>query len=472
VKVAVSRKNIWQATPVFLKRGLGGLLSLAPVPLLLGRRFRQHATFVAEAQWWSAERARQYQLERLRRILARAYDKTRFYRRTLAAAGFHPADLRSVEDLSQLPTIDKDTLRAHLGEMCTVSPRAPSVDYVSTGLTSGIPFWFYIGAGRSAVEYAHLVSSWGRAGYKLGTPLAVFRGKTVEEDERGLRHEYDPLLRHHYYSNFHMTDGDMRRYVEHVRGIGPCYLHVYPSSGAALARFVLRAGLSPLPNVQGVIAESEPVWPDQRALIERAFGVRLFSSYGHSEKLVLAAECESSTDYHVWPTYGYFELLDPEGRPVTTPGEHGEITGTGFINDVVPFIRYRTGDFATLAGRGCRACGRDQVVIRDIEGRRPEGCLVAADGAIITMTALNFHDETFERVRQYQFGQQVAGQAELRVIPGAEFTEEDVRRVLASLDRKLRGRVTVTLRLVEEIKPTPRGKHIIVDQRIRGVDEA
>jgi phenylacetate-CoA ligase len=212
------------------------------------------------------------------------------------------------------------------------------------------------------------------------------------------------------------------------------------------------------------------VLPDQRALIERAFGARLFSSYGHSEKLVLAAECEASTDYHVWPTYGYFELLDPQGRPVTSPGERGEITGTGFINQVVPFIRYRTGDFATLAGQGCRACGRDHVLVRDVQGRWPAGCLVARDGSTITMTALNVHDDTFDRVRQYQFGQDEAGRAELRVVPGAGFTREDGRRMIAGLARKLEGRVTLTLRLVDEIKPTARGKHIIVDQRLRGVE--
>jgi phenylacetate-coenzyme A ligase PaaK-like adenylate-forming protein len=269
-----------------------------------------------------------------------------------------------------------------------------------------------------------------------------------------------------------MNDGDMRRYLEHVRGIGPCYLHVYPSAGAALARLILRAGLDPPANVLGAIAESEPTWPDQQQLIKRAFGVRLFSSYGHSEKLVLAAECEFSTDYHVWPTYGYFELLDREGRLVTVPGERGEITGTGFINDVVPFIRYRTGDFATLVGEGCRACGREQVLIRDVQGRRPEGCLLAADGSIITMTALTgaIHDDSFERVRQYQFIQHTLGQAELRLIPGTGYTDDDGHRLVATLDRRLEGRVTLSLRLVDEIKPTPLGKHIIVDQRIRMVE--
>jgi phenylacetate-coenzyme A ligase PaaK-like adenylate-forming protein len=468
VKLALSRKNLWQATPAGVKRGLAGLLSRAPVPLLLGRRYRKHARFVADAQWWPAERARAYQLERLRHVVTLAYERTTYHRRAFAAAGFVPRDLRSLEDLSRLPTTDKDTLRAHLDEMCVVSPQAPDVDYVSTGGTSGVPFHFYIGAGRSAIEYAYLVSSWGRAGFALGIPMVVFRGRIVGPDGQGLRHEYDPILRHHYYSNFHMTDDDMRRYVEHVRGIGRCYLHVYPSSGAALARFTVRGGCERLGNVQGVIAESEQVLPDQRALIERAFGARLYSSYGHSEKLVLAAECESSTDYHVWPTYGYFELLDSQGRAVTVPGERGEITGTGFINDVVPFVRYRTGDFATLVGQGCRACGRDQLLIRDVQGRWPAGCLVARDGSIVTMTALNVHDDTFDRVRQYQFGQDEPGRAELRVVPGAGFTEEDGRRMLASLDRKLEGRVTLSIRMVDGIQPTPRGKHVLVDQRVAG----
>lgn len=469
MKVAASRKNLWESLPLRVKRGLGGLLSLVPVALLLGRRFRESVRFADEVQWWPAERARAYQLEQLRRLVKLAY-QTPFYRRAFDTVGFRPEDLRSLEDMARLPSIDKDTLRAHLEEMCAVSPRAPGVDYVSTGGTSGIPFYFYIGASRSALEYAYLVSSWSRAGFRLGTPMAVFRGKLVEEDGLGLRHEHDPLLRHHYYSNFHMTEDNVRRYLEHVRGIGPCFLHVYPSSSSALAQFLRRSGLEPPANVRGLIAESEPVFPDQRALVERAFGVRLFSSYGHSEKLVLGAECESSTDYHVWPSYGYFELLDPQGRPITTPGQQGEITGTGFINQVMPFIRYRTGDFATLVGQGCRACGRDQILIRDVQGRRPAGCLVAQDGSTITMTALNVHDDTFERVRQFQFVQDAPGRAELLLVPGDGFSDGEGRRVLANLDLKLHGRVRLSLRLVEQIKLTPRGKHVIVDQRIAGVD--
>jgi len=264
-----------------------------------------------------------------------------------------------------------------------------------------------------------------------------------------------------------MTDENMDRYVEHISGIGPCFLHVYPSSVAALARFIRRSGRKAPPNVRGVIAESETVFPEQRCMVEQVFGCRYFSCYGHSEKLVLAAECEFSTDYHVWPTYGYFELLDEEGRPVTTPGQRGEIVGTGFISKAMPFIRYRTGDYATYVGDRCEACGRQHTVIRDIRGHRTQETLVATDGSGISWTALNMHDDTFLRVRQFQFYQDTPGRAVLRVVPADGFGDEDRRKIQQNLGRKLDGQVTFTVELVDAIPLTPRGKAVYVDQRIK-----
>src|SRR5204863_7502123 len=147
----------------------------------------------------------------------------------------------------------------------------------------------------------------------------------VSPDAQGFHHEYDPLLRSHYYSNFHMTDADLRGYLEHIRTLGPCFLHVYPSSVAALAGFVRRTGAEPPANVHGILAGSETGYPTQRRFVEETLRYRYFSWYGLTEKVVLAAECERSTRYHVWPTYGFFELLDAAGHPVTTPGHRGEI---------------------------------------------------------------------------------------------------------------------------------------------------
>lgn len=471
MKIALSRKNLWERLPVPLRRGIGDALSILPVEVALGPRYRRERAFLEQAQWWPMERSREHQVARLRRVCALAAERTPYYARSFRTAGFDPRDLRAVEDLRGLPLIDRRTLSEHLAEMCTSSP--PRGDYVSTGGSTGAPLRFYIGAERSAVEYAHLAAGWSRAGYRPGIPLAVFRGRVVPPGAAGLRHEHDPLLRHHYYSNFHMSEGDMGRYLDHLAGLGLCFLHVYPSAAFALAHHIRRAGRGAPPNVRGVLAESETVYVDQRQLVEDVFGCRYFSTYGHTEKLVAAAECESSSDYHVWPTYGLCELLDESGRPVTTPGERGEIVGSGFINTSVPFIRYRTGDFATLVGNGCRDCGRQHVLLRDIRGQRVHEFLVAVDGSRIAWTALNMHDDTFERVSRFQFLQEQPGRAVLRVVPAAGFGSVDHERILRNLEVKLRGRVDLTLELTQEVVLTPVGKAIYVDQRIpRAADVA
>ena len=201
-------------------------------------------------------------------------------------------------------------------------------------------------------------------------------------------------------------------------------------------------------------------------MVEDVFKCRLFSCYGQSEKLVLGAGCEKSDDYHVWPTYGYFELLDKDGNTVATPGQEGEIVGTGFIHTVMPFIRYRTGDMATYVGDHCEACGREHPVIRDIRGHRTQEVLITSDGSEISWTALNMHDDTFANVRQFQFMQETPGKAILRIVPSEGFNKKDINRIQMRMSTKLNGRLKFSIAKVKEIALSARGKAIYVDQRI------
>jgi phenylacetate-coenzyme A ligase PaaK-like adenylate-forming protein len=466
MKLALSKKNLWNKMPPRLKTTLGRGLGCMPTLWFLGSGFRANCKFVRNAQWWPSQRSREYQLNKLREILSLAYEKSRFYRRMFDFVGFHLGDLNGLDSMKQLFTIDKQVVIANISDMCTKSVDDRDVEFVSTGGTGGTPLHFYINTNRSSVEYTYLTMSWERAGYELSIPMNVLRGRTIPLDRNGLRYEYDPILRHHYYSSFHMSEQDLKQYLGHIASTGPCFLHVYPSTVAALARFMVRSGTPAPKNIKGIIAESEIVYPEQRNMVEEVFQCRYFSCYGHTEKLVLAAGCEHSDDYHVWPTYGYFELIDEEDNTVTTPGQRGEIVGTGFINTVMPFIRYRTGDWATYVGERCEACGREHTIIRDIRGHRTQEVLIAADGSEIPWTALNMHDDTFIRVRQFQFLQETPGKAVLRVMPASGFSEDDKVRMQRNLRRKLDSQLIFTIKIVDAIPLSTRGKAIYVDQKI------
>jgi phenylacetate-CoA ligase len=68
----------------------------------------------------------------------------------------------------------------------------------------------------------------------------------------------------------------------------------------------------------------------------------------------------------------YVELLDRDGRPVAD-GERGEITFTGGFNFCLPLLRYRSGDFASLARSAegpvlIGLCGRQAIRFRTRNG--------------------------------------------------------------------------------------------------------
>jgi phenylacetate-coenzyme A ligase PaaK-like adenylate-forming protein len=151
-------------------------------------------------------------------------------------------------------------------------------------------------------------------------------------------------------------------------------------------------------------------------------------------------------------------------------GARGEIVGTGFMSEVMPFIRYRTDDFAILSGDACAACGRAQMLLSQTRGHRAQEFLVTKNtNVVIAWTALNMHDDTFDGIMRFQFHQKAPGTVELRMVPapGASYNLDRIRRHLAA---KLEGMIDVTVTICDAIPPLKSGKKPMVIQEIPDVD--
>ncbi|WP_022940394.1 phenylacetate--CoA ligase family protein [Psychromonas hadalis] len=464
MKKAFSKKNLWDAMPSPLKVIASTVLAYIPLKYIIGKRFRETTNLISEADKWSREEVDNYQFIKVKEQILNAYQKCPAYKKLYDESGFDINSFNSIGDIQKLPLIDKAFVNKNIDDLLLVDKNSAGVDYVTTGGTSGVPLTFYINASRSQIEYAYLTDGWKRAGFNLGDTKAVLRGR-VTGNKSGVHQSYDPVFNEHYYSNFHMNDDDMRNYISHIKSLSDCFLHVYPSSIYQLARFAKKENIS-FDNVKAILAESENVYPEQRTFVESVFNCRYFSSYGHSEKLIAAAECEHSSDYHVWPTYGLLELLDENGLAITKKGQVGEIVGTGFINTVMPFIRYKTGDYAEYVGNYCDKCKRHHTVIKNILGHRVQEHLVAIDNSLIPWTAINMHDDTFDDVLQYQFYQDIPGIAVIKIKIGKDFVDENKQRIINNIGSKLQHRINVSVEIVDEIPLTERGKSIFVDQHI------
>jgi len=462
LKKAFSKKNLWDKSPDAVKRAVGVAVGMVPLPWLLGNKFRQWYRFAVAADQWDSERIRSWQLQQIQRITALAYERSDYYRDSFKNAGFEPGDLKSLDDVCRLPTIDKNTIREQGARMLTCPADRTDIDMVTTGGTSGEPLRFHLSSSRHAWEFAHLTAAWRRIGYRPGDRMAVLRGKVIKHPRHGIYYSHDPLLRHHYYSTFHMTPAAMTAYVQHMHAVRPSYLHAYPSAFYALAQHVCAAGLRFPSSIKAVLLESEAVLPHQRKLGEEKLGLRVFSSYGMSEKVILAAGCEHSATYHVLPTYGYCEVLTEDGRRAHA-GQSGEITGTSLLNEAMPLIRYRTGDHALLAGQNCSGCGREQMLLETINGRREQEFLICRDGkTTISMTALNLHDDTFAGVLRFQFEQKKPGEALLKLLPASASAFVNIALIKQHFQPKLGHSIDLEPVIVDQIPLTPLGKQPLI----------
>jgi phenylacetate-CoA ligase len=428
----------------------------------MGQEYWQFKAFLQRAQWWDRHRIEAWQLERLREIVRYAYGHVPGYHLLYRDAGVRPADIVSLESIRLLPLTTKELLRDHVKDFTArdIAPRR--LRYTATAGSTGIPFGFYQTASNWWMENAFMHSGWQRAGWQFGDASAVLRAFIGSEDRFW---SYDPVWRELQLSSCHLTDRSYARYVEKIGHFRPKHLQAYPSSATILADLVLDHGDVGRVDFGTILLGSENIYNWQKKRLREAFpGARLFGWYGHSEQAVLAAWCEYTDRYHVWPFYGLAEVLGDKHREVDE-GEVGEVVGTSFVSRATPFIRYCTMDLARKATSPCDRCGRRFAILDTIEGRLQE-IIITGTGRYIPMAAINMHSDVFDSVRQFQFHQDMPGRVVLRVAPKVAYSDEDTAKIYRELRKKLGQDMELEIVFVDEIQRTARGKHRFLEQKL------
>lgn len=391
-------------------------------------------------------------------MLRHAVQSVPYYRERYAGIS-----LKSPDDLKRFGFLDRRLLADSFDEFKSERVRSEDYELAATGGTSGAPLSLLMPRNRYVMEWGTMFALWRRTGYR-GQIRAVLRNHHLPGSDFCSR----PLTRELQFDNFRLTDSYLGLIYETMEKRKIAYLHAYPSAAYHFASFVERENL-PLRHLKVVLSGSENIYPHYRRLITDKLGLRFYSWYGHSEKLVLAGQCQGSDLYHVEPHYGWFELIDEAGNPVWEIGRMGEIVGTTLHNPGMPLIRYRTGDFAVLAGHSCPHCHRQVTLIRDIRGRWSGDRIFRLDGSFVTTTALNVHDDILALLRGQQYEQHRPGHLLVRVIPGPGFSDAAVSRLKAFYADRLGAGSDVEIETATTLKRKGNGKFLLL---YRGIDDA
>lgn len=448
-----------------IKTAIERIWGSLPENIRFGRGFQQTLIFLEESEWWSEDRLIDYQLQQLKRILTHSVDTVHFYRKNYKDWGIAIDRINDLSQLKQIPIMSKDIMRTDINSFLSNKYKKNELIHATTSGSSGQTFDFYKSIKHSAQEWAFITHLWSRVGFSNRDWRIVMRGPIVDHSEKGIYWQHKPKNKELILSTYHMSDENMLNYLKIIKESGYDILHCHPSSGLIFANFLKNNNITcPL---RAVLVASEAVYPFQRKIMEEVFQCRVYSFYGQSEQVCIAGECEESEIYHIQPEYGITEILDVNGNELKSENEIGEIIATGFINDAMPFIRYRTGDLATISNHKC-SCGRNHRLIKRIEGRDHE-YIVTRDGRVVSLTGLihGQHFLAFSKIKKLQFYQRQKGEIEIRIVKNPGFSVRDETEISRGIMKCLIQGIELKFVYLNDIPVSTRGKHKFLIQEVK-----
>ena len=414
-----------------------------PVEILRRRAFSERC------QWLTPGALADYQSNRLRQMLAHAYEQVPYYRELLDRADVSPKDIRSVEDLQRIPTLTKPVLTTHFEGLTARHAWRYRPRRTRTSGSSGSPVEFYLDKASRVLEFVYYWRHWSWLGYRIGTPFAELSSVHFLNRpgrSRDLYH-YEPLTRRLLLNSLRLSEDAIPAWAGAFARYQPRYLKGLASALRVLAEVWRRAG-GPF-RLRGVFSNGDTLLPVHRRLIESAFGCQVLDSYGHMERTFAVSECPSG-GYHVNSDYGILELL-PLDRVAAPSGEPRtricRAVGTGLHNLAMPLIRYEVGDLIEVneSPSPC-PCGRGFPLIRAIAGREND-VIETPDGRFITSLFVVF--DLVDHIEDGQIVQEDVDRILVRIVRSASFERRDELALLSHLRRMLGEHVTVTPEYVD-----------------------
>jgi phenylacetate-CoA ligase len=407
------------------------------------------------SQWLEPDALQELQMQRLRSLLQAVGAHVPYYRNLFNKLQFNPDRLRSIEDLRQLPLLDKPTIRANTEALKL--PQAQGLARFNTGGSSGEPLIFFIGKERVSHDVAAKWRATRWWGVDIGDPELVVWGSPIELGAQDrVRQLRDAVFRTQLLPAFEMNETKLDSMVAAIRQRRPRMLFGYPSALSHIARHAQQRGLAMNDlGIKVAFVTSERLYSEQRADISRIFGCPVANGYGGRDAGFLAHECPAG-GMHITAEDVVLELLDEQGQPVPD-GQAGEVVVTHLATREFPFIRYRTGDVAVLDSRRC-SCGRGLPMLKEIQGRTTD-FVVAADGTVMHGLALIYILRDLPGLQSFKVVQQDLQRTTVMLVPGPSFDPGCASTIVEGFRKRLGASVEVDVQVVPEIAPEKSGKH-------------
>lgn len=348
----------------------------------------------------SIKEVKHFQVQKLQEVLSYVNSHSVYYKRLFKNNSIDIKDIKTLDDLGQIPPTTKDDLQKYNDDFICVS-KSRIVDYVTTSGTLGDPVTFALTdndlerlayneqlsfecAGIGKDDVLQLMTTMDR---RFMAGLAYFLGA---------RRLGAGIIR--------VGAGIPELQWDSILKFKPTYLIVVPSFLLKLIEYADRHNIDlKTIGIKGAICIGEPLRNQDFSLnnlaekIQSRWDIQLYSTYASTEMSTAFTECEAQAGGHYQPELIIAEILDEDNQPVQD-GEIGELVITTLGIEAMPLVRFKTGDMVKAHTEPCH-CGRNTMRLGPVVGRKKQ--MIKYKGTTLYPPAMDNILNDFNEVNSY-----------------------------------------------------------------------
>ncbi len=450
-------EKIYDLSPIFFQNIMCSAKGYLQYNERYGGYYRRYREYFRNFDLKPIETQQRVQNKKLVAFIKYAVENSPFYADLYK--DIDPDLIRSVDDLKKLPIVEREMLRANIDQVTTIGVRGAVISH--TGGTTGKSLVVRSTVRDEQERMAMLDHFKARVGFEnLKMKRATFNGKHIVPpgQKKKIFWRYNASCKQMIYSSFHLTEDNMKYYVESLNKFKPEALDGFFTCMCDVAGYIERKGIKLTFQPIAIFPTSETLTKPGRALLERVFRCKVYDQYASSEGAPFVTECPNQ-NLHMELASGVIEHMDADDT---------EILVTSFTTHGTPLIRYRIGDRMAFPSERTCTCGLCGPIVDEIQGRRLDYLYTTEGAKINAGNVSNIVKNLPNSVIRTQFVQNTMNEVEvfLEVDKGL-FEERHLKILQDELMHKLGRDMNLKIEVVDEIPRESSGKFRMIKNNVR-----
>ncbi|KPK99044.1 MAG: hypothetical protein AMJ95_01115 [Omnitrophica WOR_2 bacterium SM23_72] len=419
--------------------------------------YKRFSKFLETSQWWPREKLEEYQAERLRTLIKYVYENVPYYQEIFRERELKPEDITSVSDLRKLPILTREDVINNFDKLIAKNisnkERKRRLILGYTSGSTGKPMIFYRDSKYLFSSISFMIWRNNLAHIKKFCRYIKLCSRTfIEKGIKDIK-LYEPLLMRLSLSTVPTTMDRLEEYVWLIKRFKPTFLFGSASFLYTLACYARDKGYNDI-YFRVFFSCYESLFSYQREIIERQFKCEIFNYYSFEEFLIFAVECDRHKGLHIEIRKGIMEIVGDNGE-ILPAGERGRIVCTGFDNEVMPLIRYETGDLGVVSGKPC-SCARGLPLLISLDGRTSE--ILKYKNKYIFPSMLSGVPERISNIKECQFMQDKEDAIKINIVKRETYSSKDTEELTEILRDTIDKELNLEINFVNEIPRSTMGK--------------